>query len=303
MDMDAAEQDFSRALVDEGWWLASGIAGLYGWTHAFESLVQSVDRLANAFAAQDGAQPVHFPPVLNREVLVRSGYMQSFPDLCGSVHSFRGSDAEHQALMAAVEAGEDWGPHLAQTAVALTPAVCYPLYPTLAGTLGRDEMVFSLSSYVFRHEPSQDPARLQAFRMRENVCLGSADAVRSWRQAWMDRAQGLLAALGLPVSLAVANDPFFGRGGRMLRANQRQDEGKFEIVCPICSTAHPTAIASFNYHQDKFGVAFGIRQRNGEVAHSACIGFGLERCALAILRTHGLDRARWPAIVRRQLEA
>ena len=162
--------------------------------------------------------------------------------------------------MVAVEAGEDWGPHLAQTAVALTPAVCYPLYPTLAGTLGRDEVVFSLSSYVFRHEPSQDPARLQAFRMRENVCLGSADAVRSWRQAWMDRAQGLLAA-------------------------------------------HPTAIASFNYHQDKFGVAFGIRQRNGEVAHSACIGFGLERCALAILRTHGLDRARWPAIVRRQLEA
>jgi len=119
---------------------------------------------------------------------------------------------------------------------------------------------------------------------------------------WMDRAATLLAALGLPVELAIANDPFFGRGGRMLRVNQRQDEGKFEILCPICSAVHPTAIASFNYHQDKFGNAFAIRQQNGEVAHSACIGFGLERCALALIKTHGFEMERWPAAARQQLE-
>lgn len=176
--MDSVEREFNRALIDQGWWLPSDVPGLHGWTHAFESLVQALDRIVTGHAEGDGATPVHFPPLLNRSILTRSGYMQSFPELCGSVHSFRAGEGEHAALMAAVDAGQDWGPHLAQTQVALTPAVCYPLYPTLSGTLKAGGALFSLSSYVFRHEPSEDPARLQAFRMRENVRLGSADEVR-----------------------------------------------------------------------------------------------------------------------------
>ena len=37
---------------------------------------------------------------------------------------------------------------------------------------------------------------------------------------------------------------------------------------------------------------------DGEVAHSACVGFGMERIALALFRTHGLDPATWPVSVR-----
>ncbi|MEY2406368.1 MAG: hypothetical protein QOG39_1284, partial [Acidimicrobiaceae bacterium] len=39
----------------------------------------------------------------------------------------------------------------------------------------------------------------------------------------------------------------------------------------------------------------------GEVAHTACIGFGLERIALALIKTHGTDLASWPAGVRASL--
>jgi seryl-tRNA synthetase len=72
-------------------------------------------------------------------------------------------------------------------------------------------------------------------------------------------------------------------------------------VCPIISTDSPTAIASANYHLDHFGVPFAIRTADGEAAHSACIGFGLERITLALLRTHGLDPADWPTTVRTRL--
>jgi hypothetical protein len=34
------------------------------------------------------------------------------------------------------------------------------------------------------------------------------------------------------------------------------------------------------------------------MAHTGCVGFGLERLALALFKHHGLDVAGWPASVR-----
>ena len=39
----------------------------------------------------------------------------------------------------------------------------------------------------------------------------------------------------------------------------------------------------------------------GAVAHSACVGFGMERIALALLKTHGLQTDSWPIAVRQLL--
>jgi seryl-tRNA synthetase len=96
----------------------------------------------------------------------------------------------------------------------------------------------------------------------------------------------------------LANDPFFGRGGKVQKVMQREQNLKYEFVVPICSTEKPTAIGSCNYHLDHFGSVFGIRSADGEVAHSACVGFGLERVALALFKTHGLALEDWPAEVR-----
>jgi seryl-tRNA synthetase len=101
----------------------------------------------------------------------------------------------------------------------------------------------------------------------------------------------------------VASDPFFGRGGRLMRASQRELELKFEIEVPIFGAEAPTAVASFNYHQDHFTRAFGIEGPDGAEAHSACLGFGLERIAIALFRQHGTDPARWPGGVRARLAA
>jgi seryl-tRNA synthetase len=87
-----------------------------------------------------------------------------------------------------------------------------------------------------------------------------------------------------------------------MKATQREQGLKFELVVPITSRERPTAVASSNYHLDHFGLAFDIRTADGAVAHSACIGFGLERIALALFSTHGMDPDLWPHDVRSVLE-
>ena len=58
------------------------------------------------------------------------------------------------------------------TEVVLTPAACYPVYPTLTGTLPPEGRLVDVVTFVYRHEPSDDPARLQMFRQREYVRIG-----------------------------------------------------------------------------------------------------------------------------------
>ena len=64
----------------------------------------------------------------------------------------------------------------------------------------------------------------------------------------------------------------------------------------------PTACMSFNYHQDLFGSLCGLQQANGAVAHTGCVGFGMERLTLALFYFHGLQVNAWPMRVRAALD-
>jgi len=44
-----------------------------------------------------------------------------------------------------------------------------------------------------------------------------------------------------------------------------------------------------------------MESAEGQGAHSACLGFGLERIAIGLFKTHGFDPLRWPHAVREQL--
>ena len=130
----------------------------------------------------------------------------------------------------------------------------------------------------------------------------TADVDRPLRWETMaDDAAELIGLLGVPFEVDVANDPFFGRAGRMLANNQRDQKLKFELLIPVESAEKPTACLSFNYHQDHFGGLWGIQTSTGEVAHTACVGFGMERVALALFKHHGYDTQKWPDAVRKAL--
>ena len=299
----ALDETLLPALLDQGLLIDTGVPGLYCRGAIFEDVLQRFDAFAGRALAVESPEVVRFPPVMPRRTLERSGYLKSFPHLAGTVFTYTGDEQGHADLLSRVEAGADWSSSQSMTEVVLVPAACYPVYPAVAaaGTLPPGGRTLEVASYCFRHEPSADPARMQSFRMHELVRIGEPSVVDAWRRSWITRGLELLGQLGLAVAEAPANDPFFGRGGRLLATNQRAAELKFELLAPIAQSAEGTAIMSVNYHQDHFGTIYGIRTADGEVAHSACLGFGLERVTLALLVRHGLEPARWPDEVRHAL--
>lgn len=298
-----AAEEFLDELFDAGLLIDTGVDGLYGRSGEFESVIKAFDGLVTRYGGADQATPIHFPPGIARRLFEKSGYMKSFPQLAGTVHSFMGGEMDHCTLLAELESGQDWTGQQQAIDVVLTPAACYPLYPTVAkrGPMPEGGRLYDLQSYCFRHEPSKDPARMQLFRMREFVRIGSPHQVRAFRESWLERGQEMMKSLLVPVNVDVANDPFFGRAGKMLANNQRESTLKFELLIPVVSEEKPTACLSFNYHQEHFGSLWGIECANGEKAHTACVGFGMERVALALFRHHGPDIEGWPAEVRKIL--
>jgi seryl-tRNA synthetase len=293
---------FYRNLIDKRLIIPTTAQGAFGRTAAFEEVISKLDSYIVRCSNDLGLESLVFPPVITRSAIERTGYMSSFPHLCGAVYSFTGDEREAHEIGSRIELGQSWAEALRMTDVVLAPAVCYPFYPTCSGVLPPGGRHVTMVGWVYRHEPSPEPTRLRSFRMREFVRVGTPEAVVDWRDAWMERGVGILRSLGLPVRTDVAADPFFGRTGRVLADGQIQQRLKFEVLVPIMSEENPTACCSFNYHQEKFGSAFGIFLEDGFAnAHSACVGFGLERVAMALFSVHGFESECWPTPVRERL--
>jgi len=288
-------------LVKHGLIVPIRVPGAFGRGAVFESVLEGVNALVTKIAAGDGAEVYTFPPVIDRTIIEKTDYLDSFPHLAGVVHAFFGKQKDALALSTKVHAGDPWGEFFTPSEVSLNPAACYPIYPTMKGALPANGRLVTMTNWVYRHEPSPEPTRMQSFRVREFVRAGSPDAVVAWRDEWLKRGVDMLTGLGLPAKSDVAADPFFGRAGAILADGQKAQKLKFEVLVPVISEEKPTALCSFNYHQDHFGKVFEINQDNGEVAHTACLGFGLERVVMALFKHHGFDPEKWPEEVRSKL--
>jgi seryl-tRNA synthetase len=301
MAINFTSQDLYDGMVRHKLIIPVGVPGAFGRGAVFEDVLARFNDLVTRLAKDDGAEVMAFPPILDRQVFEKSEYLDSFPQLAGTVFSFFGTDAQHKELTQRIHDKKSWDDLQQMTGVVLTPAACYPVYPSFTGTVPLEGRLVDMQNWVFRHEPSPEPTRMQAFRVREFVRVGSPDAVIEWRNMWLARGVELLLSLGLPAKSDVAADPFFGRGGRMLAATQREQKLKFEVLIPVISEDKPTAVCSFNYHQEHFGKIFGINTPDGNIAQTACLGFGMERVVMALFRTHGFIPSEWPKQVREKL--
>ncbi|MGU3492410.1 amino acid--[acyl-carrier-protein] ligase [Xanthobacteraceae bacterium A53D] len=309
--MDAAPADtlvssvagFRDALLEAGLLIATGVDGFYGHGAAYERVADGLDASITRLVAADAPERMRFPPLLTRQDFLASGYLKGFPHLAGTISCFCGNEADHRRMLACIDADEDVSRFQQPADVVVTPAACYPVYPVIArrGALPQAGLKVDVSSWCFRHEPSVDPCRMQMFRMRENVCLGTPEQAQAFRAAWMERGARWLENLGLPFRIAVASDPFFGRGGRLMAEGQIDQQLKFEMLVPVGSTQDLTACVSCNYHLTHFSEIWPLRTPDGAEAHSACVAFGIERLTLALFRHHGFNPDAWPAAVRAEL--
>lgn len=287
-----------RALVEK-LFHPMGVDGVYARSQQYEDVVQALQALISR-RRPAGAEVLRFPPVMSRRQLEKQGYLNSFPQLLGCVCCLHGSDAEIGAAVEEANRGADWTLQTSSADLVLSPAACYPVYPLAAerGPVPDDGLLFDVAADCFRHEPSRDIDRFQSFRMREFVCIGSPAKVATFRDEWMESAVSLAADLGLPQEMDRASDPFFGRVGQLMAANQVEQALKFELLIPVRSEGGPTACMSFNYHRDHFGKTWTLVQEDGETAHSGCVAFGIDRLAVALFANHGTDTGDWPESVR-----
>ena len=142
------------------------------------------------------------------------------------------------------------------------------------------------------------------FRMHEHVRAGgSRDRDRMARDVARAAPSRSPTRSASTRAADVASDPFFGRGGKLLADSQRDQRLKLEIVAPIASDEQPDRDHLAQLPPGSFRRAHSASTTaDGAVAHTACVGFGLERIALALYRRHGFDRAQWPAPVREALD-
>jgi seryl-tRNA synthetase len=279
-----------------------GVPGVYARTRLYEEVVNRLSLLISRHR-DPATEVLRFPPVMSRYDLEKSGYLKSFPNLLACVCTLHGTEAEIRGAAERAERTGDWAALLAQTDLVLSPAACYPVYPLAAsrGPVPSEGLRFDVACDCFRREPSRHLDRLQSFRMREYVFIGSPQQVTGFRHRWIQRAQQLAAALQLTHQIMPASDPFFGRTGQVMAIAQLQQSLKFELLVPVCSAEQPTACMSFNYHLDHFGSIWDLRDDAGKIAHTGCVAFGMDRLALALFSQHGLDVQKWPATVRSAL--
>src|SRR6202012_4981484 len=165
-----------------------GTDGVYARTALYEDMVERLAALITRHREPD-TEGMRFPPGMTRGQLEKSGYLKSFPNLLGCVCGLYGTEREIHSALSRFDAGGDWTTSLSPADLVLSPAAGYPVYPIAAsrGPLPRGGLRFDVARDCFRPAPSRHLDRLQSFRMREYVCIGSPDDVSDFRERWMVR--------------------------------------------------------------------------------------------------------------------
>lgn len=270
-------------------WFENGQSALSG---DLLRLYHELDRLFLRWAASWRASEYAFPPFIAAAELQKVGYLVSFPHLATFPMTLEPDEKNLQAFSSAdpVNArGEIRWSAAAPIRDVLTPAACYHIYP-LFQNRGFDRPVYvTTRAACFRRERQYRPLQRQwSFSMRETVCLGTADEVKEFLEAWQRTLDQFFRAVRLPIRWEKATDPFFNPNRNPKYLLQKLEPVKTEMIFN-----DSLAIGSINFHRNYFGEAFQI-ERDGKDIFSGCVAFGLERWIFAFLSRFGRNAADWP---------
>ncbi len=268
-------------------------------------LFQYFDAALGELEQQWNPHPLLTPTLIPASVLARFDYFRSFPNTvtfachlqpeAGVINAFRARHNGKSTLDAKALAD------MARPEICLSPAVCYHVYHrNQSVTLPAEGAIYGVRGKCFRYEASnmQGMTRLWDFTMRVLVFLGPGESVLQQRQQCVELVGAFLDELGLAGEIRTASDPFYIAPDAPSKTYfQLTAETKYEVSV-LLSEQERLAVGSLNYHADFFGRAFDIGIEGAGPAHSACIGFGLERLVCAFLAQHGPESDDWPEKVK-----
>lgn len=274
-------------------WTPTGHGAMGGATfRLFKKLDAWFVRLAQRVTAEEH----HFSVFISAAELKKLEYFKSFPHLIHFPVSLKMSDENLRAFADGSHIDAKGEMTLTETAPicdCLTPAACYHFYIYYQGQNLQEPKYLTTRAHCFRQENFYEALRRQRnFNMREIVCIGNADEVKSFLQKYQAIMTENFEKLRLPVSWEIATDPFFDPTRNPKFLMQTLDPVKQEMIFHK-GTPKELSIGSVNFHKNYFGEAFEISSR-GEEAFSGCVAFGLERWIHAITDTYGPEEKNWP---------
>ncbi|MFJ4439511.1 aminoacyl--tRNA ligase-related protein [Streptomyces sp. NPDC088923] len=271
--------------------------GLNVYGHDEASLHRVLDHfLRRYFQRAYGAQELRVPSMIPTAVVDRAGYIETARQHLSFVSPLDPAPGPFEEFLpywretASQGSARDAGIHayLGIPRDVLNPALCLHCYPLLESAVvtAATPAVLTLTGSCFRDESGNlnHAERLREFAMREAVVVGTPETV--------DRVHGELAdfmiataeLLGLDFRLESATDIFFNDGAPQLLFSQLLSDNKFELAVQDPATGQSVATASLNKHQTHFTEPFGMKTEDGRPAVSLCVGFGIDRLALALVR-------------------
>jgi seryl-tRNA synthetase len=279
--------DVEQELANRGWIkeLATGTIAMSG---EFVRLVKWAEQRFTRIARGLDAEEMLLPDVMSPHCLEASNYLNSFP---------------HHAMFARRAADTHPEAEKDVRGLMLTPTVCLNIFEALGGSrlmLGETRILFS-TKRCFREEVTGGAARLRNFTMLEIVFCGPPPDVRRLRADLAQKTAEVLLEADLQGEIQSASDPFFlGPEGNHRRLIENRFGLKYELL--LAGPRGPVAASSYNLHLGFFARRFQIRTVDDSELWSGCVGFGLERWALAFCAQHGLDPRHWPSSIRQSLD-
>ncbi len=255
-----------------------------------------LDELFLNWAKEIKAKEFLFPTFVPTLELKKLDYFHSFPHLITFPVTLDQDEENLKRFSGSKMCNADGAIHLTKTSPiksVLNPAACYHFYMEFQNNKLEGPLYLTTRAACFRQEKQYIPLQRQwHFSMREIVCLGTADEVKSFLSKFQTQLESFFKAIQLPIQFQNATDPFFNPSRNPKYLLQKLDPVKTEMVYD----GH-LAIGSLNFHRNYFGEAFQI-SRNGEDAFSGCVAFGLERWIYALLNQFGSDEPDWPEVLK-----
>ncbi|MCZ8514926.1 hypothetical protein O9H85_21375 [Paenibacillus filicis] len=289
--------------------------GLFIFREPFSSLMRFLDysfvtMVANRFP---GVKEEHYPAVIRAETLNKTNHFTSFPEhIHFLTHLREDLDIIESFSQSIREAGGwkaeqplDLNETMPKPKFTMNPSTCYHCYEGLQNEIleGDGVTVTAISKcHRFESRNHSDFGRLLDFSMREIIFVGKPDFVKENRLQAIEYLKELAVEWQVDSLLEIANDPFFTNDFQVKASFQRNQEMKYELRLTIPHIKKSIACSSVNFHSNTFGNAFNISMGK-RPAVTGCVGFGIERWALAFLAQYGLDEAQWPASFREQYHA
>lgn len=256
----------------------------------------ALERKFLGWAAERGAEPMLFPPLMRVTDLERFDYFRNFPHLPLLVVSLR-PECQHEAAERGVAVPAVPSSDLTTAAYVLPSAACYNIYLHLSGAVLDGPRYVTTVASCFRNEQRYDGLRrLLGFTMREIVCLGTREEVQDHLRHFKQQVSRFGEELGLGLAIEIGEDPFYQpQSARSLMQQLFPQKEEFVYDGSV-------AVASLNFHRNFFGERCKISTAGGQPAFTGCVAFGLERWLHALNDRFGGDLAAAAAAIESSAE-